>query len=90
MRCNAYYIVCANPAFSLIDCQWVCAEGSSLSAFSLVSFHLHHAIHIPQHRMHSLRTDECQCLAELVGVHPSHHFWETIVELMICWESLYK
>ena len=55
-------------AFRLLDNQFVCAEGSFLSAFSLVSLHLHHPIHIPLHRMHSLRTDECQCLAELVGV----------------------
>ena len=75
-------------SFRLLDYQCVCAEGSSFSAFSLVSSHLHHPIHIPLHRMHSLRTDERQCLAELVGVHPSHHFGETIVELMICWKSL--
>ena len=30
--------------------------------------------------MHSLRTDERQCLAELVGVHPSHHLGETLQE----------
>ena len=58
-------------AFRLLDNQFVCAEGSFLSAFSLVSSHFHHPIHIPLHRMHSLRTDERQCLAELVGVHPS-------------------
>ena len=74
--------------FRLFDYQWVCAEGSFLSAFSLVSLHLHHPIHISLHRMHSLRTDERQCLAELVGVHSSHHLGETIVELMICWKSL--
>ena len=60
-------------AFRLPDYQWVCAEGSFLSAFSLVSLHLHHTIHISLHRMYSLCTDERQCLAELVGVHPSHH-----------------
>ena len=49
-------------AFSLFDYQWVCAEGSFLSAFSLVSSHLHHPIHIPLHRMHSLLADERQCL----------------------------
>ena len=38
-----------------------------------VFLYRHHPIHIPLHRMHSLCTDERQCLAELVGVHPSHH-----------------
>ena len=32
-------------------------------AFILPSAHLHHSIHIPIHRMHSLRTNQCQCLA---------------------------
>ena len=67
-------------AFRLFDYQWVCAEGSFLSAFSLVSSYFHHTIHIPLHRMHSFCTDERQCLAELVGVHASHHLGETLQE----------
>ena len=44
-----------------------------------VFLYRHHPIHIPLHHMHSLRTDERQCLAELVGVHPSHHIQSVIL-----------